>query len=88
MATDNPTATCAGESELDDFDALMLRLESTIHRLKLVAKAFGDLAIKTVTSTEEHSSAAYVVTEAADDLVRVYQALTTLHKHTSKAVQS
>lgn len=78
MATDNTT-------EPDDFDALMLRLESTIFRLKLVAEAFGDLAIQGLTSTEEHGPAAYVVTEAADDLVRVYQALTTLHKYTPKA---
>jgi hypothetical protein len=86
LDTNNPTATT--ESELDDFDALMLRLESTIFRLKLVAESFGDLGIQGVASTEEHGPAAYVVTEAAGDLVRVYQGLITLHKHTPKEVQS
>jgi len=53
----------------DGFGPLMDRLNSTIHRLKLAAEDLGEVAI---TPAEEHYSAAFVVVEAAKELVQIY----------------
>ncbi|MGH8590579.1 MAG: hypothetical protein ACREXX_14965 [Gammaproteobacteria bacterium] len=70
MATDHPTPE-TGED--DRFNALSSRLESTINRLKLAAKDLYDLSIEAISNNTEHSSAAYVVVEATEDLVQLYE---------------
>ena len=89
MTTKNRTAIPADEDGQDDsFSPLMQRLESAIHRLKLVAEDLSDLAVPT--PAEEHGSAAFVVAETTEDLNQLYRDLDaweTTHDYTPKDMQ-
>ena len=86
MATDNTPATPAPEGAImsdrtaadppesgqDRFDALLVRLVFLVSRLNLAAEDLSAIG-----ASEEHSSAASVVQEAAQDLAQLYDAFGT-----------